>query len=479
MTAPSQLPPGEGPSPAENRPAGQFSLLIVDDEPLLLSSMRRIFHEAPYEIFCAGNGQDALKILEKARIDAALIDLRMPGLSGMDLLRQIRARYPKIMSMMITGHGGVPEAVEALKLGALDFLEKPFSLEGLQNRVAEMHRMWLEDRKKQADEKDDFSCILERRLIGKSVPMQRLKDMILRVAPGCDNILIYGETGTGKELVARAIHQLSPRRDQPFIPVDCASLSQTVMESELFGHTRGAFTGAHSAAQGLIRASDKGTLFLDEVGELSLGMQAKFLRTIQEKEVRPVGSTRSFPVDLRLVAATNRVLSQEVAQGRFREDLLYRLDVITLQVPPLRERGEDISLLADYFLTRFRQGRTPAPRLTDRAREALEQYYWPGNVRELENIIRRMVALGTGQTLDLEDLPEYLKEIKDIGPVPLPPAGGRAGGTLAAQEKTAIENALRRTEGNRRKSAEILGISEATLYRKIRLYGLHRPEGER
>jgi transcriptional regulator with PAS, ATPase and Fis domain len=299
--------------------------------------------------------------------------------------------------------------------------------------------------------------------------MQKLKKMIVQVAGSEVSILIQGETGTGKELVAFAIHQNSPRGPHAFQPVDCGAMSETVMDSELFGHVKGAFTGAHASTMGLIRSADKGTLFLDEVGELSLPMQAKLLRTIQEKEVRPVGDTKSYPVDVRVLAATNRNLEEEVGQGHFREDLFFRLNVITLAVPPLRERIEDIPLLASYFISRCKTQDSPIDGIAKPAMSLLMRYNWPGNVRELENVIQRAVAMGHGSMILTEDLPASLN------PVPPPQPNHLADpsdDSMAAFERAAILNALAKSGGNRKRAAEILAIGEATLYRKIKKYRL-------
>jgi DNA-binding NtrC family response regulator len=298
--------------------------------------------------------------------------------------------------------------------------------------------------------------------------MLRLKERIAQVGPTDASVIIEGETGTGKELVARAIHHHSHRSHHVFMPVDCGAIAESVIESELFGHVKGAFTGAHDASQGLIRSANRGTLFFDEVGELPLAMQVKLLRTIQEREVRPVGSPRSYPIDVRIVAATNKNLAKEAAVGRFREDLLYRLNVVRIHVPPLREHREDIPLLARFFVRDFR---TSVSRVKDISREAiecLERYVWPGNIRELANVIRRATALGAGDSILPEDLPRHIY----AGPE----AAGRSvepeDGTLEAYEKAAIRNALAASRGNRKKAARILGIGEATLYRKIARYGL-------
>jgi len=440
---------------------------MVDDEPEVLSSLKRVFFEDDYHIHTARNGQDALELLGKVRIDAALIDLKMPGMDGLALLKEIRKGYPAIMIMMLTGYGGVREAVEAIKLGAVDFLEKPFSPEGLRARVAQLHKIWeLKEENRNLRVRIEFEFGFNR-LVGNSTAMLKLKQMIAQVGPTDASILIQGETGTGKELVARAIHHHSPRSDNNFVPVDCAAISESVMESELFGHVKGAFTGAHVSTLGLIRSADKGTLFLDEAGELSPAIQVKVLRTIQEREVRPVGSSKSYQVDVRILAATNRDLAKEVSLGNFREDLFYRLNVVTLSVPPLRDRREDIPLLARYFVKRFANDFSPVKDIAKEALSSLENYDWPGNIREIENVIRRAVALGREDIILPEDFPPNIYQ---------PPSGALqkighpSDGSLATYENAAIQDAQAKSRGNSKKAAEILGIGEATVYRKMRKY---------
>lgn len=450
----------------------RFALLIVDDEPNILSSVKRLFRNAPYEIYTAEDGVAALELLRQTPIDAALVDLRMPQMDGMTLLSEIRSKWPSVRVIILTGFGGVQEAVAAIKLGATDFLQKPFEDESLQARVAQLFKMWgLERENRQLKDQMKFSFGFER-LIGNSTAMLNLKRMILQVARSEASILIQGETGTGKELVAGAIHFHSPRNSGPFVAVDCAGISETVIGSELFGHVKGAFTGAHENTQGLIRSADKGTLFLDEVGELPLSMQVKLLRTIQEKEVRPVGSNRTYPVDVRILAATNRNLEEEVAQGRFRQDLYYRLNVVVMTSPPLRERLEDIPLLMRHFIQQSRNGAAAAPGVSKDALACLMTYEWPGNVRELENVIRRAVAMGRGDQIALQDLPETIYMSPDASNSV---QGGNAivaDDSFQAYEYAAIRNALVKCNNNRKKAALLLGIGEATLYRKIKLYQL-------
>ncbi|MGA9176781.1 MAG: sigma-54 dependent transcriptional regulator [Desulfobacterales bacterium] len=445
----------------------KFSLLMVDDEPNVLSTLKKTFLDDDYDIHTALNGREALELIKDVRIDAALIDVNMPGMDGLSLLKKIKKDCPHIMVIMLTGYGGVKEAVKAIKLRAMDFLEKPFLPEELCARMAQLHQIWrLKEENRNLKAKMEFKFGFHQ-LVGNSTIMLKLKEMIAQVGLTDASTLILGETGTGKELVARAIHYHSPRAENIFVPVDCSAISETVMESELFGHAKGAFTGAHISTQGLIRSADNGTLFLDEVGELSRGIQVKLLRTLQEREVRPVGNTKSYQVDIRIIAATNRDLVQEVVQKNFREDLFYRLNVITINVPCFRDRKEDIPLLARYFIKRFSTDASPVKDISQEALAYLGNHDWPGNVRELENVIRRAMALGKGEIIFPEDLPAniYVPPGKSSQRI-----GHPAEGSLAVNEKAAIQDALAKSGNNRKKTAQMLGISEATIYRKIKKY---------
>ena len=447
-----------------------FSILLVDDDPNILASLKRVFMDEPYVVQTAGDGDQALEQMEKAHFHVALVDLRMPGKDGLELLRCIRERHPDTDVFLLTAHGGVKEAVAAIKSGALDFLEKPFVPEALKSRLAGLFEIWRlkeENRRLKAEMSFQFGFD---RLLGNAPAMLNLKQLIVHAAPSDASVLIQGETGSGKELVARAIHHHSPRSEGPFIPVDCAAISASIIESELFGHVKGAFTGAHAATMGLIRTAGGGTLFLDEVGELPRGIQAKLLRTLQERQVRPVGSAHTYDVDIRIVAATHRDLAAEAAEGRFREDLLYRLNVVVLKIPPLRERKEDIPLLIRHFLTRFGNSASPVKGFSVAALDLMERYSWPGNVRELENLLRRAVALGREPELGVDDLPSPLFQPSDLHAVnthEIP-----ENDTLEAWEKAAIRNALNKSGGQRRKAAALLRIGEATLYRKIKGYDI-------
>lgn len=442
---------------------------MVDDDPSVLSSLKRVFRKENYLLYTASGGHDALRLLQTTRIDAALLDLKMPGMDGLTLLKTIRKEYPTVMAVILTGEGDVKKAVQAIKLGAHDFLEKPFSNEKISARIAQLYRIWeLQEENRNLKAKIEFQFGFDR-LIGNSTAILKLKRLIAQLGPSDTSVLIQGETGTGKELVARAIHHHSPRARNNFVPVDCAAISETVIESELFGHVKGAFTGAYASSLGLIRSADKGTLFLDEVGELSIKIQVKLLRTIQEREVRPVGGNEPYQVDVRIVAATNRDLAEEVAKGQFREDLFYRLNVVTLSVPTLQERKEDISLMAKYFVKKLATDLSPVEDISKEALLLLESYHWPGNVRELENVIHRAMALATGNTIMPQDLPQTLVQLSGQTPqsIDLP-----SDDSLAAYEKAAIQNALSKSKNNRKKAAQTLGIGEATLYRKMNKYQL-------
>ncbi len=444
----------------------RFTMMIVDCEEQVHNFLKDSFSKFNYEILSVFSGEEALKILAVNHVDLMLLDLNLPDMDGMVVLRKVAERLPEMKIIIQTRKGRVADAVEALKHGASDFLEKDSSLQILRMRIDKVYELWLEENrtgKASGERVDTFGF---EQMVGESPPMAKLKDMIVKVAPTETTVLIQGESGTGKELIARAIHYYSDRAARPFIAVDCASISESVIESELFGHVRGAFTGADSATSGLIRAADKGTLFLDEVGELSKIVQAKFLRSIQERIVRPVGSTKNYAVDIRIVTATNKNLLDEVSAGTFRQDLYYRLSSVTLVAPPLKERPGDIELLAHHILGQSIEGLERQISLSAEAMTMIKQYDWPGNVRELENVLRGAMVFANGGSIEPDDLPPALGGKQSVSDTTFP------AGTLASYELEAIRNALSEAGSNRRKAAQILDISEATLYRKIKLYKL-------
>jgi len=436
-------------------------VLVVDDDLKMRTLVARVLSREGYAVRGAETGQDALDLLGAWIPDLLLCDIRMPGMDGMELLGRVHQLRPELPVIVMTGFGSVETAVEAMRAGAFDYFSKPFDLDEMLIvvRKAAEHlqlRRELADLRKQVPRAAGF--------VGKSKAIQNVLDWIARAAPSDATVVIYGKSGTGKELVARALHRESKRAQGPFVPVNCAAIPETLIESELFGHAKGSFTGAVREHPGLFVEAAGGTLFLDEIGELPLAMQAKLLRALQDGEIRPVGKSESIKVNTRLVAATNRDLEEDVKAGRFRDDLYYRLSVIPIHLPSLAERPEDIPLLAVHFLERFAQGGVPK-RLTKEALDALERYDWPGNVRELENIMERACALVAGPEIGPEDLPVKLHS--SSAPAALP---GLPLSTLADTEHRQIQATLRHFQGHLGKSADALGIHRRTLSRKLREY---------
>src|SRR5256712_13546038 len=380
-------------------------VLVVDDEVGMLTLLRNYLTREGYEVHTAPSGETALQFLEEHDFDVVLTDLRMGGMDGLALVRAIHATRPETQVVLMTAFGGIDIAVEAIKAGAYHFVAKPVKLP----EVGALVRKALTERDLRRENRELRQAVEARysfgQLLGKSALMQRLFGLLERLAATSSTVLIQGESGTGKELVARALHYQSPRRRHPFVPVNCAALPEGLLESELFGHAKGAFTGAQIARRGLFLEASRGTLFLDEIGDMPLGMQAKLLRVLEQRQIRPVGSDREVEVDVRIIAATNRDLANAVRQGTFREDLYYRLHVMSVHVPPLREHRDDIALLAETFLQRHAATNHLEPRhLTPQALRCLEQYDWPGKVRELAHVIERGVTLSTSAGIDVEDL---------------------------------------------------------------------------
>ncbi len=448
--------------------ANLLNLLVVDDDRAIREGCRDTAHIAGFNTFAADSAEHAGKILEQQAIDIVLLDLKLPGVNGLDALRDIKSRRPNAVVIVMTGFATVPSAVQAMKYGAFDYISKPFTLDELRvmlERAIDELKITTEKRvlRERLRSKNGFGSI-----IGRSPEMEKLYRIIAKAAQSTHPVLITGESGTGKELVARSIHYSGPCHDKPFIPVDCGSLVPSLIESELFGYARGAFTGAIRAKEGLLAIAQGGTVFLDEVGELPVDLQAKLLRAIQEKEIRPVGSTKRLPINVRILAATARDLEDGVAEGTFRRDLYFRLNVLTLKIPPLRERKQDIPLLVEHFLERMARTSGVTRTISEEALRALEQYDWPGNVRELENSLDRACALSSGPTLQTADLPSPIQNIHHRIP-PEATAGPRIV-PLADMEKQVILRTIDQLKGDKLLAARLLGIGKTTLYRKLKEY---------
>lgn len=446
-----------------------MNLLIVDDERAIREACREVAQSLGFNSFVADSAEHAYRILESQNIDAILLDLKLPGAGGLEALHQIKLHRPDAVVVVVTGYGTVQSAVHAMKNGAYDYVTKPFSMDELKlllERVSNHLKLKTENRmlREKIKSKQGFGSI-----VGRAPEMEKLYRIIAKAAHSSHPVLILGESGTGKEMVARAIHFSGPYRDKPFIPVDCGSLVPTLIESELFGYVKGAFTGAVQSKEGLLAIAEGGTVFLDEVGELPVDLQAKLLRAIQEKEIRQVGSTKRVPINVRILAATNRDLEQSVAQGSFRRDLYFRLNVLSLRIPPLRERRQDIPLLVAHFLERITRSSGQEHTLSDEALKAMLAYDWPGNVRELENCLDRACALNTGPMIHPGDLPSAIS-----GAQSRIPAAGEAQSAkiipMADLEKQTIMNTIVQLNGDKLLAARLLGIGKTTLYRKLKEY---------
>ena len=438
------------------------TVLVVDDDEALRDLCLEVVKQLDLEALVAEDATRALQILEGSQIDIVLSDVRMPGVSGIELLKVIRQQHAEVAVLMMTGYGTIPEAVEAVKLGAYDYITKPFEIDDLRRlleRVIEKQQLSAENRllKEQLKSQHGFG-----NLVGTSANMQRVYELVLKVAGRRHPVLITGESGTGKELVARAIHAYGRWFDKPFVPVDCGALSATLIESELFGHVRGAFTGATQSRPGLLAQAKGGTLFLDEVGELPVELQSKLLRSLQEREIRAVGADERTPLDARVVAATNKDLEKAIQEGTFRRDLYFRLNVVCIRIPPLRERKSDIPALVQAFLEKHGAAQEGTTGFSPEAMLRLMTYDWPGNVRELENCVQRAVSLGEPPLIQLKDLPTNL----------LYPQEDPNSSALHDVERRAILQALQTAAGDRVRAAKLLGIGKTTIYRTLREYGL-------
>lgn len=453
------------------------TVLIVDDEKNYLVVLEALLGSEGYEILTAGTAREALTLIREAEVDLVITDMKMPGMSGMELLEEAKKIDPHLPLIMMTAYGTIELAVEAMKKQAFDYITKPFQNEQLKltvRKALESHRLLRENLRLN---EELFSRHKFDNIIGKSKPMQSIFDLVRKVSKTRASVLITGSSGTGKELIAKAIHYNSPRMNRPFISINCGALTETLLESELFGHEKGAFTGAIAMKKGRFEIADGGTLFLDEVGEMPPSLQVKLLRVLQEMEFERVGGTRTIEVDVRVLSASNRNIKDDVANDLFREDLFYRLNVMHIEVPSLRQRVEDIPLLVKHFIDKYFEGEEREKiQLTSEVWKALYEHSWPGNVRELENVIERALILKSGHTIGLDELPDYLLEPKEPGEsldlnnlvppdMPLPDA-------IEKIEEKLIQRALEYSDHVQSKAAAMLGISRRVMHYKMKKYGL-------
>jgi two-component system nitrogen regulation response regulator NtrX len=446
------------------------TILVVDDEESICSSLRGILLDEGYEVLVANSGEEAIKVIDEELPNLVLLDIWLPGMDGIETLKQIRADHSQIRVVMMSGHGTIETAVKATKLGAFDFIEKPLSLEKVilvVDHALDMVRLEEENLILKQKVVQDYE------LTGESDTIVALKEMIDIISPTNAWILIMGENGTGKELVARSIHRKSRRANRPFVEVNCAAIPEELIESELFGHEKGAFTGATAAKRGKFDLAHEGTIFLDEVADMSLKAQAKILRILQEKKFERVGGTKPISMDVRVLAATNKELEKEMETGRFRQDLYYRLNVIPLIVPPLRERKEDIPLLVRRFLQDFAQREGEVEKtITDKALMLFQDHDWPGNVRELKNLTERLAIMTPDMTITEKDIPALEKEIRGETPEEMTQLADSYREAKMEFEKSFIARKLQEFEGNISKTAEAIGLERSNLHRKIKAYGL-------
>jgi DNA-binding NtrC family response regulator len=445
----------------------KFTVLVVDDEKNIREGLGRALELDGYEVLLAANGREGWSLVGEDEVDLIITDLRMPELSGEELLRKVAAAYPTVPVIILTGHGTIEAAVQATRDGAYDFLTKPVDLERLSHLVKRalsgrelvlQHRMLQSELERQSQ----FE-----KIIGKSSEMKKVFELVRQVAPSRVSVLITGESGVGKERIADAIHYNSPRKDKSFIKVHCAALSETLLESELFGHEKGAFTGAYARKRGRFELAHLGTLFLDEIGEISQSVQIKLLRVLEEKRFERVGGEETIEVDVRIVSATNKDLKEEIAKGRFREDLFYRLNVVNIEIPPLRDRKDDIPLLVAAFMKEFAaENGKDIQGIDQKARLALHSYQWPGNVRELRNCIESAVVMSKDSILTVDDLPPGIAADQEQDFVRI-----AADTTLENAERELIRFTLAQKGGNKSRTADALGIGRKTLHRKIQEYG--------
>ncbi len=448
-----------------------YKVLVVDDDRAIRDRCREVAESLGLLTYTAENAAAAYRVIEAQNIDIVVLDIKLPGTNGLDVMRELKQRHPEILVIMVTTYASIPKVVQALREGAFDYVAKPFNPEEL--------RILLERAGARVETNGETRLLREKLkahngfsgIIGRTPEMEKLYRIISKVAKSNHPVMIFGEGGTGKKLVARSIHFSGPHPEAPFIPVDCGALVPTLIESELFGYVKGAFSGAVRSKDGLLQIAAGGTVFLDEIGELPFDLQSKLLRAIQEKEIRPVGSTKRIAIDVRILAATNRNLEQGVSNGTFRKDLYFRLNVMNLHIPPLRERRQDIPILANHFLERINRSAAFDRVLSEDAFKLMMAYDWPGNVRELENCVERSAALSSGPMLHVSDMPSQVQNVLNNGQSNEVIQGGII--PIAELEKRAIMSALTIVEGDKFRAAELLGIGKTTLYRKLKDYRIN------
>lgn len=450
------------------------TILIVDDEKNYLVILEALLAPQGYEIITEDNAVNALRLIRETDLDLIITDMRMPGMSGMELLEEAKKIDPELPVIMMTAYGTIEKAVEAMKKRAYDYITKPFRNEELKltvKKALEFYRLKKENRLLSDALSDRYKY---GNIIGKSQPMLKIYEMIGKVAPSKASVMITGPSGTGKELIAKAIHYNSPRKNRPFISINCGALTETLLESELFGHERGAFTGAVTMKKGRFELADGGTLFLDEVGEMSPSLQVKLLRVLQEMEFERVGGTKTIKVDVRILAASNRRLKQDVDKGIFREDLFYRLNVVHIEVPQLRERVEDIPFLVAHFVEKFRSSNKKKIELAPEVWKALYSYTWPGNIRELENTIERAMVMSSDENITLKDLPDYVISEKEqtIDLDRIVPLNLNLAQALDQIEERLISRALKHSNNVQSRAAEMLGVTRHAMHYKMKKYGM-------
>jgi two-component system response regulator HydG len=453
------------------------NILIIEDNSTLLDGISQIVRRMGHQAYAANNGEQGLALYERRSIDFVITDLKMEGVDGMEVLRRLQAADPSVLVMIITAHGTIETAVEAMKLGAFDFITKPFPPDVLRLKIEkalkvkrERERLLEENAYLRADAAAAYSFD---HMVGQSEAMQRIFKLVRKVASADSTVYVYGESGTGKELIARALHEAGPRSKGSFIKINCGALAESILESELFGHEKGAFTGAIKRRLGRFELADGGTLFLDEIGDVSPAIQLKLLRVLQEREFERVGGTETVKVDVRVVSATNKDLKKEVEAGRFREDLFYRLHIIPITLPPLRERREDIPLLAKHFLEKLaKRTRAQARDIAPDAMQALCAHAWPGNVRELENVIEQVLVFAEGDLITLADLPAPMSERAVGEQLAVPQDGRPLNDVLEELERQLIVRAFVKAEGVKTETARLLGIKTSALYYKLEKYGV-------